>query len=290
MKISVIVTNYNGISLLKKNFIHIINSSTGAQEIIFADDNSTDQSVEFIKSLQNKYKKIRIIKQKTNTGFGLNSNNAVKEAKGDLIVLLNNDIKPHPNYIENSLKHFQDKKIFGVGFSELNNENWAQIYWSGGYLQHQPGLEINNTHITAWLSGGSSIIRKEYFLKLGGFDSIYSPFYCEDLDLGYRAWKSGYKLFWEPSSIVEHRHESTISKLPKHFRNYVIERNRLLVVWRNISDKKMILENKLNLIGRIISGPNYIKIIRAAKSQINRYPKPIIYPKLTDRQIFDLFK
>lgn len=290
MKISVIVTNYNGISLLKKNFLHIINSSTIADEIILADDNSTDSSVKFIQELTNKNKKIKIIRQESNVGFGSNSNNAIKSAKGDLVVLLNNDIKPHPNYIENSIKHFQNKEIFAVGFSELNNENWAKIFWENGYIQHLPGSPVDKSHITGWVSGGSGVFRKSIFEKLGGFDSIYYPFYCEDLDIGYRAWKSGYKLLWEPSSIVEHRHESTMSKFPKHFRNYVIERNRLLVVWRNIEDKKMLFENKLNLFSRIMFGPNYVKIIRAAKNQIDKHPKPIVYPKLSDQQIFELFK
>ena len=58
----------------------------------------------------------------------------------------------------------------------------------------------------------------------------------------------------------------------------------------DITDEDLLYKNKWALIGRILSGPNYIKIIRAAKKQIKNSAKPIVFPKLNDRQIFDLFK
>lgn len=291
MKISVIVTNWNGINLLKKYFLHVVNNSPEAQEIIFADDASEDDSVAYIKDLQKKYPKIKIIANKINQGFGKNSNDAVMSAKGDYVVLLNSDILPHLGYLTNAMKHFKDPNVFGVGFCELGNENWAKIFWKNGYFQYDRGEKIdNNPHITGWLSGGGSIIDKKIFLKLGGFDPVYAPFYSEDADLGYRAWKSGYRLLWEPKSIIEHKHESTMSKFPKRLLDYVKERNRLLVTLRNITDPKLIRENKIAQIGRVLSGPNYIKIILAAKKQIKKSKPPIIFPKLTDQEIFNLFK
>ncbi|MDD2482721.1 MAG: glycosyltransferase family 2 protein [Candidatus Shapirobacteria bacterium] len=289
MKISVIITNWNGLALIKKNLEQVIKVSPEAEEIIVADDASSDKSIDYIKELQKKYSKLKLIANKNNLGFGKNSNNAILKSKGDLVVILNNDIFPHQDYIKNALKHFSDPNLFGVGFAELGHENWARIFWKNGYLQHEPGIDINKTHITAWLSGGSSIIRKDIFQKLGGFDEVYKPFYSEDLDLGLRAWKSGYTLLWEPKCIVEHRHESTMSKFSKGLLNYVKERNRLLSVWRNITDPQLLFLNKFAIIGRVLSGPNYIKIIRAAKKQIKKSKPPIVFSKITDRELFKLF-
>lgn len=290
MNISVIVTNWNGKKLLKKNLEIIIQNSPQSKEVILADDASQDNSIPFTKSLQKKYPKLKIISHQKNLGFGANTNYAINHADGDLIVLLNNDIYPYPNYITNSIKHFENKKVLGVGFAEKNQENWARFMWKGGYLQHEPGTtNINKTHISGWVSGGSSIIRKSLFQKLGGFDPIYHPFYSEDLDLGYRAWKSGYLLLWEPKSIVEHHHETTMSKFSRSLLNYVKERNRLLNTWRLIDNPRLLKQNRLALVGRVLSGPNYIKIIRAAKKQLKKYPKPIIYPILSDIEIFEKF-
>lgn len=291
MKISVIITNWNGLPLLQKNLETIIISSPEADEFILADDCSSDDSLVFAKKLQKKYPKLKIIAHKKNLGFGGNSNDAVFKANGELVVLLNNDILPHSGYITHTLKHFSDPNVFGVGFAELGHENWAKFFWKDGYLQHQPGTtSLNKTHISGWVSGGSSIIRKSLFEKLGGFDPIYQPFYSEDLDLGFRAWRSGYTLLWEPKSIVEHKHESTMSKFSVRDLNYVKERNRLLSTWRNITSLQLLSQNKLALIGRIIGGPNYIKIIRAAKKQIKISPSPIVFPKLTDMEILAKFK
>ncbi len=289
-KISVIVTNLNGIDLLKKNLEQVIKMSPEAQEIIVADDYSSDKSVEYLKELQKKYSKLKIIANKKNLGFGKNSNKAISKSQGDYVVMLNSDVYPHKDYIKNSLIHFSDPNVLGVGFAEEGHENWARIFWKNGYLQHEPGKDVKKTHITAWLSGGSSIVKKNIFEKLGGFDKVYEPFYCEDLDLGLRAWKSGYTLLWEPKCVVEHRHESTISKFSKSLLNYVKERNRLLNVWRNFTDPKLVFSNKIGMVGRVLTGPNYIKIIRAAKKQTDKCPPPIIFPKLTDQELFALFK
>lgn len=289
-KISVIVTNWNTVNLLQKYFIHVVENSPEADEIIFADDASPDESVAYIRTLQKKYPKIRIITHKDNVGFGKNSNNAVKAAIGEYVVLLNSDILPHKGYITSAYKHMSDPKVFGVGFCELGNENWSRIFWKDGYLQYDRGQPVNKLHISGWVSGGGAIIDKAKFLKLGGFDNVYNPFYSEDVDLGYRAWKSGYTLLWDPQSIIEHKHESTMSKFPKRHLDYVKERNRLLTVWRNITDPKLIMDNRITQFFRVAFGPNYIKIIMAAKRQIKSNPPPIVFPTRTDQEIFDMFK
>lgn len=290
MKISVVVTNWNGLKLLKKNLETIIKNSPEADEIILADDASEDKSIAYAKKLKSIYPKLKIITHNKNIGFGANSNDAVNKSSGELVVLLNNDILPHPNYISNSLKHFSDPNVFGVGFAEVGHENWARFFWKNGYLQHEPGISnIHKTHISGWVSGGSAIVRKSLFQKLGGFDHIYHPFYSEDLDLGYRAWKSGFILLWEPKSVVEHRHEATMSKFSLSLLNYVKERNRLLNTWRNITDPDLLTSNKRYLFLRVLSGPNYIKIIRAAKKKIKISPPPIVFPKLTDQEILKKF-
>jgi len=289
MKISVIITSYNGLNLLKKHLKNTIKASPEASEFILIDDASTDSSIKFAKKIQKKYSKLKILTRQQNMGFGANSNLAVKKSTGDLVVMLNNDVVPHLGYITAALKHFHNPTVFGVGFAELGHENYGKVFWKNGYLNIEPGYS-QKTHVTAWLSGGSSIIRRADFLKIGGFDSVYHPFYFEDLDLGLRAWKSGYKLLWEPQAIVEHQHEATTSKFPKKFLIYVKERNHLLSVLRNIDDKKMLLQNLFWQLIRVFSGPNYIKIILAAHRQLKSHPHQIVGNKIAEKQIFKMFK
>lgn len=290
MKISVIITNWNGLETIKESLPQIIKNSPEAHEFVVGDDGSTDASLEYLKSLQKKDNRIKLVTHQHNQGFISISNDTVAVSQGDFVVLLNNDIFPHPKYIAKAIPHFKDKNVFGVGLAETQHPNWSQFYWQGGYLQFIPGTDIKSTHISGWISGGSSIVRKEYFNKLKGFDPIFSPGYFEDVDLGYRAWKSGYQLLWEPTAIVDHNHGNTFSKLPRHYINYVKERNHLLTVWRNISDPQLINQHRLAMVGRVLFGPNYIKIIKAAIQQINRNPQSVVFPQLTDQQILSKFK
>src|SRR5207302_8680 len=60
--------------------------------------------------------------------------------------------------------------------------------------------------------GGSCAFDRRKFLELGGFDPLLAPFYLEDTDLGYMAWKRGWKVLYQPKSVVYHEHRGTIGK------------------------------------------------------------------------------
>jgi len=105
--------------------------------------------------------------------------------------------------------------------------------WQRGFYIHSRG-EVDQAD-TAWVSGGSAAFRKSIFLKLNGLAEIYNPFYWEDIDLSYRAVKAGYKILFEPKSIVVHEHEKgAINQRysPRQVK-IVSYRNQFLFVWRN---------------------------------------------------------
>ena len=108
--------------------------------------------------------------------------------------------------------------------------------WQKGFLIHSRG-EIDKTN-TLWVNGGSGAFRKAIWEKLGGFDELYNPFYWEDIDLSYRSLKSGYKILFEPKSIVVHEHEKGSIK-KKYFESEIktiAYRNQFIFVWKNATD------------------------------------------------------
>ena len=222
MKLSIIIPNYNGEELCKKNLPKIFDAITlhkdGEVEIIVIDDCSTDNSLNALEVLETTVKssylniKLKIIKNEKNLGFSSTVNIGVKEAKGDIAILLNTDVIPERGFLVSLLPHFKDNKVFAVGCMDKSTENGKVVLrgrgigaWKRGLLVHSRG-EVNKTN-TLWVGGGSGAFRKSIWDKLGGFSSLYNPFYWEDIDLSYRAAKSGYKILFEPNSVVVHEHD-----------------------------------------------------------------------------------
>ena len=296
MKISIVIPNWNGKKLLEKNLPLVFKALPKKAEIIIIDNGSTDGSVEEIKNLKLKMKncnlKLKIILNKTNLGFARAVNQGVKKARGDLVVLLNNDVIPEKGFLQKCLNHFEDLKVFAVSFNE-QNWSWAKIKWANGFIEHESGSKTDKVHFSGWASGGSAVFRKSIWEKLGGLDEIYSPFYWEDVDLSYRAWKRDYKILWEPKAVVCHKHEETIKRFPKNYINFISRRNQLLFIWKNITNSKMILEHKFWLWKKLLTTPGYWKPYLAALSKLFQIlPKRFKERKevkISDREIFKMF-
>lgn len=246
MTTSVVIPAYNGQKFLEANFPLVM--ALGAEEIIVVDDASIEPV---------SFPKVKTIHHPKNLGFPISVNDGFAAASGDIVILLNQDVRPHPDLIKNTLPHFKDQKIFAVTFNE-QDRSWAQLYWENGLLQYKNGLKDNKIHYSGWASGGSAAFRKSIWDKLGGFDPVFSPGYSEDLDLGIRATKAGYKIIWDPKCRVTHLSESTFNKsFPRRQLQYIKDRNNLLVQWKHI-DPTAIPTHILSLLKRTIRHPGYL--------------------------------
>lgn len=263
MKTAVVVPNWNGEELLKKNLPAVL--KTGFDEVVVVDDYSTDESVEYIKyqipyiKNTNQKSNIKLIENDKNMGFGRSVNRGVDATSADIVFLLNTDVRPEGDVVSPVLKHFTDPKVFGVSLNE-GKYAWAKPKIERGFLGHEPGEKTNKPHATFWISGGSGAFRKSMWDSLGGLDTIYTPFYWEDVDLSFRAMKRGWKLIWEPRARVEHEHEATINKkyFSPRYLNYIKERNQLLFHWKNIEISWLFKYHLLGAFRRVIFNAGYI--------------------------------
>ncbi len=105
-------------------------------------------------------------------------------------------------------------------------------------------LEKRNT---LWVSGGSAAFRKSIWVKLTGLNTLYNPFYWEDIDISYRAQKAGYKVIFEKESIVVHDHQQGAIKTiySDDQIKKIAYRNQFFFVWLNITDMKYICSHIL---------------------------------------------
>lgn len=263
MKISIVIPNYNGSVLLGKNIPRLfdvlekyVSASKNSVEVIIVDDCSQDNSLQIIEKFIDQYKnhKVAISTHMTviNGGFAKTVNLGAGKATGQYLILLNSDAYPKDDFISASLVHFDNEKIFGVGFMDESMESDKVVLrgrglgaWKRGFLVHRRG-EVDKSS-TLWVNGGSSIFRKKYWDILGGMDEIYSPFYWEDIDLSYRAQKSGYEVCFEKKSVVVHEHEK--GAIAKTYTKDQVEaiafRNQIIFSWLNASDAALVLSHFL---------------------------------------------
>lgn len=252
MNISVIIPNYNGKGLLEKNLstvivalFHYLTNHKQTGEIIIVDDGSRDDSVSFLEEFVEKEKSIamHIEKNRKNKGFSSTVNKGVSLAKGDIVVLLNTDVRPEKNFLEPLLTHFKEENVFAVGCMDKSIEHNKVVLrgrgvggWRRGMFFHAAGDVTKHTSL--WASGGSSAFRTSLWVKLGGLNELYNPFYWEDIDLSYRAIKSGYQVLFEQESVVIHEHEKgTIRSLYASSQvQRIAYRNQFIFIWKNITE------------------------------------------------------
>ncbi|HOX96114.1 MAG TPA: glycosyltransferase family 2 protein [Candidatus Woesebacteria bacterium] len=280
--IDIIIPSFNGKYLLEKHLPEVFKNSDFLNKVIIIDNGSTDGTIDWLKE---NYPEVVIVKNDTNLGFTKPVNQGVAVSTADYLVLLNNDVHPEKGYLKDVLHFFKDEKVFAVSFNE-DSSSWPQVKWDGK-IQFTRGEDKSKPYYSAWASGGSAIFKRSIWNKLGGLNEIYAPFYWEDIDIGYRAWKMGYKIIWDNQSLVFHEHESTAKKINPRYLSLIKQRNELLFNWVNISDKDLLRSHRQFLFAHILRHPGYLKVFLVALWRFIIKNKKIKFVK-TDREVLSL--
>lgn len=250
---SVVIPNWNGRDLLEKYLPPVVEALNGntENEVIVVDNGSSDGSAQFVRD---HFPSVRLLALEQNLGFGGGSNAGFRAAKNDIVVLLNSDMRVNADFLQPLLEAFTDEKVFAVGcqifFSDpqkvREETGLTQGWWESGGLRvrHRADPAVEAAYPCMYPGGGSSAFDRRKFLELGGFDSLLSPFYLEDTDLGYMAWKRGWKVLYQPRSIVFHEHRGTIGKrFSTQYIDLVLKKNFVLFCWKNIHEWKMVFSH-----------------------------------------------
>ncbi len=179
-------------------------------EIIIADDNSFD----FTTRLDEVVKGVNHIRNKENLRFLLNCNNAAKQARGKYILFLNNDTQVLENWLDELVKLMDDETIGMVGSKLIYPTGYLQeaggilwndgSAWNYGNRKNPNGPEFCYVKEADYISGAAIMIRSSLWKEIGGFDERFVPAYYEDTDLAFEVRKHGYKVVYQPASVVVH--------------------------------------------------------------------------------------
>lgn len=265
--VSALIANYNGHENLS-TFLPRVQARLAAEEcvceLIVVDDGSTDDSCEL---LRRRFPTVRVLEGGRHRGFSAAANLGFREAVAPFVFLLSNDMVPEPGCLPPLLRHLDDPSVFVVSARLLNPDGSHQWGRRGARFllgelkvwdarRRDPAYTRPDAARVYYHFGcATALYRRDTFFALEGFDEdLFLPFYCEELDLFYRAWKRGWKIVYEPRGKVIHHHYTHGTILHGFERRRVqriYRRHRLYFNWKNIHDPFMRVEHYAVLAAKL---------------------------------------
>lgn len=241
--ISAVIPNRDGVEILRRTLPPLLQElSLERDEIIVIDDASEDDSVGM---LGREFPTVRVVALERNVGFGAACNLGFERARHDLVLLLNSDMEVTPGSIALLAEHFEDPDVFATG----------PEYWSDDPSKPRPPRGPTDWWPQLGAPAGGSLFRRDKFLELGGFDPLYYPFYWEDVDLGWNAWRSGLTIVYDTRCHFVHLESATIRKLySASYVKRIRARNRCFFGWKNFQSPWLRRRHSLSLVRRALGG------------------------------------
>lgn len=211
-EISIIIPVYNQFNYTYHCIKSIIaNSGEISYEILVANDCSTDITSEMEEIIHG----VRLITNETNLRFLKNCNHAAEHAKGKYVLFLNNDTLVKEDWLQPLVDLFEHDEKVGLVGSKLIYPNgslqeaggiiWRDgSAWNYGNGDDAEASEYNYVKEVDYISGAAIMLPRTLWNEIGGFDEYFAPAYCEDSDLAFMVREKGYKVMYQPKSVVVH--------------------------------------------------------------------------------------
>lgn len=241
--VSIITLNYNKTSVTRDLILSLKSISYPSIEIIVVDNASVDTSYH---QLKNEFPYIQLIPLQDNLGFAGGNNVGIRAAKGDLLLLINNDVEVTEGFLEPMVNLFRENKNVGmvspkiVYYYKDNRIQYAGSHginpWTGrGKKDGQFELDhaqYDHVRETELVHGACMMVSRKLIDEVGLFEESFFIYY-EEHDWAERAKRKGYKLFYAGTSKIYHKESVTMGK-DSPFKTYFMTKNRILFLKRNV--------------------------------------------------------
>lgn len=262
MEVDIFILNYNGVDYLEEtvqSFLEAIRVSKNSCRLAVIDNQSTDNSVSLIR---NKFPDLEIIIPDQNKVL-CSFNSVVKErSSAEIVFLMNNDLVVEKDFIDPMVEIFRehDDAFLVAPKSFLRNQEYEgglciPFFKLGmfGTTCHFQGYKNRIDQIGLTFQAGYGAFHRQRFIELGGYDDLYLPGRMEDSDLAFRAWKMGWKGYYQPKSIVYHIGAKAFKdRFGERKTMEIAHRNTYLFMWKNIRGIQYLFLHFLFFFPRLI--------------------------------------
>jgi GT2 family glycosyltransferase len=286
--ISAVIPTFRGQARLDRNLESVAASLSGTAEpweILVVDDGGGELAVSG--------KGVRVLSLPENSGYGPAVNAGAAAAKGDHLLILNDDVRLEKETVSRLRRLFPDPTLFAVvpairsPFAECGDEGGKAAVWRAGQIEI---LETSNPSVTPtfYPVGCCLLCPRAAWEELGGYKPTYAPFFWEDVDLGYRAWRKGLRVLHEPAAVCHHEGSATLrERYTLGERERISFRNRVLFHLYNVTDPGLRTELFGALAAHVLfeAIPERVQGIEDALAQFSGPTPASSSPGLTDREI-----
>ena len=240
MDLSIIIVSYNTEELLKNCLFSIEANKQGVNLEVFVVDNaSADGSSEMVKS---EFPWVKLLKNQKNLGFSKANNQAIRESKGEFVLLLNSDTQVKENSLLKLINFGESNSEAGVvGARLLNSDGTIQPsayhlptirraiaeFWFGKKGTFEKfAISGNNPQRVEAVVGAAMLISKKTLDKIGLLDERFFM-YFEDLDYCRRVSRAGLKIYYLPEAAIVHFHGQSSQKIGSKANQYLVESSKI---------------------------------------------------------------
>jgi cellulose synthase/poly-beta-1,6-N-acetylglucosamine synthase-like glycosyltransferase len=240
--ISIIIPVRNAERTLKTTFEYMSNIDYPREkmELIMADGDSTDTTVDIIKDFQKKNKWVKFVQVKNCKTPGHARNAAIKEVTGAYVLFTDGDCAPKPNWAYELVKPFKNDEVGGVGGEVLTlrvePDNWTESYCEQTFFLSPRGRcgiqnsgmmptitkgyphEVNGGDNSPFFATANFAVSTEAIKKIGG--EFWDQPTGEDVDFSFRIMEAGYKLYYSKEAVVSHMHRVSLEQFKKQYYGY----------------------------------------------------------------------
>jgi GT2 family glycosyltransferase len=313
--VSIVIPTWNGRHLLERFLPSVLvaaehyRSETGSEvEILVVDDGGTDDTALWLARMHPG--RVELLIKRRNEGFAHACNTGFSFAHHPAIFLVNNDVEVERGAIAPLVRHLSEPDVFAVASLTTNLATGEASgvgklgSFARGFLRvhasYMPRGSAATDLVSIFASGGAAAFSRAKLDEVGGFDTLYSPFYWEDVELSYRAWKRGWRVLFEPESRVGHLVSSTIGKrFASRKVRAIRHRNRLLAHWVHIHDEALWRSHIRFVVALAATAPlrgdfaflvGLVQALRRRRDALSRRTRERAAAVRSDREVLELFE
>jgi hypothetical protein len=254
----VVIPNFNGIERMDGVLESLERQSyEGGRETIVVDNGSSDGSVEH---LRRRWPGVRVVEWPQNRGFAAAVNEGFREARGELVALVNNDVELDPEWMQAAVAALEGRPEVASIASRLlewERRNMLDgtgdlVGWDGYCMRRGQGEkdvgQYSEPGPVVSACAAAALYRKAAFDDVGPFDESFFA-YVEDIDWGLRAQVAGWRCFYEPAAVAYHVGGATSGEM-NGFELFQNHRNAIVMMFKNLPLPALILASPWAVVRR----------------------------------------